>query len=125
MNKNRAIRVISSIIQEKIGFSYLLFTFIVIVAMILQSHKVQASSSTSTVYLIDITDCIKCYNCHSVANHSIGIEDNGFPYWLNGLTLGNFRILTNPPSVYLDDLQEAIEGCPMECISKSIHQKRK
>ena len=124
--------LISSVIQEKIGFSYV-FTIIIITAMVFHTHKLQAaavaatsrSTATATVYIIDVTNCIKCYDCQSVAYHSVGIGNDEFPYWLNGLISGNYRLLVDPPQLFVEDLDEAIAGCPMECISKSIHQKRK
>ncbi|MDP3437259.1 MAG: hypothetical protein Q8S04_08445 [Bacteroidales bacterium] len=93
--------------------------------MVLNAQKAEASASTSTFYKIDVTNCIKCYNCEVVASHSINIGIVEYPYWINGSFYGNYRIYINPPQEYLDDLDETIAGCPMECISKSTHQKRR
>jgi ferredoxin len=125
MNTHKQRSFISSVIHEKIGFSYILFSIIIMTTFVLHSHNLLASSSTSTVYSIDVTNCIKCYSCQRVAYHSIEIDDDEFPFFINGSIYSNYRILVNPPQEYLEDLDEAIAGCPMECISKSIHQKRK
>lgn len=93
--------------------------------MVLSTQKAEASSTTSTFYKIDVTNCIKCYHCEEVASHSIAIGNDEYPYWINGSISGNYRIYVNPPQEYLEDLDEAIADCPMECISKSTHQKRK
>lgn len=125
MQKPKKSCLIISIIQEKAGFCYILFSILIMTSFVLYSHKLMASSSTSTVYSIDVTNCIKCYNCQRVAYHSVDVYDDEFPYFINGSVYSNYRILINPPQGYLEDLDEAIAGCPMECISKSIHQKRK
>lgn len=93
--------------------------------MVLSNQKAEASSTTSTFYKINVTNCIKCYHCEEVAIHSISVGNDGYPYWINGSISGNYRVYVNPPQEYLEDLDIAIADCPMECISKSTHLKRR
>lgn len=84
-----------------------------------------ASSVTVITYTIDTTNCIKCGICEARADHSIDMDNDGYPYWINGLNIYHIRFLSDPLPIYVDDLDLTVSDCPTASITKGTFEKQK
>ncbi len=93
--------------------------------LIIFYYKAYGSSTTVITFTIEIQNCTKCGLCEAFADHSISIDGDGYPYWKDGVTIGNLRFLSDPNSAYVNDIDLALSSCPESCITKGTMTKKK
>lgn len=80
-----------------------LFTFI--------TYKAYSLSATYT-FVINITDCVQCYECVEHSSGLISIGPDGYPYWTSGTIEGDIRKFETFDDSVISVIYTVMDYCP-------------
>lgn len=67
--------------------------------------------------IVDKSSCIACGACNCVAPEIFDYDDDGFSFNILDENKGIIEV----PERFYEDLEEAEEGCPVQCIKVTEH----
>ncbi len=70
------------------------------------------SLSANYTFVINITDCVQCYECVGHSSGLISIGPDGYPYWNGGTIENDFRYLKTADDSVISAVYMLMNDCP-------------